>query len=169
MSSLVRKLQGDGVLSNPGTLFTLATTAIAQVTRQQIVLSQGLSNPTRMAQIAMAVKDVPYEDIVFVQYPTYYQPGNGRSDVMPVRGDGDILFAALRDNVPLTLTGESSQGYGVEVTGEAVKPQPSATPSPTGPPSGTPAATAVPASRVDLPPSIARQTAVQVTFTRPQG
>jgi LCP family protein required for cell wall assembly len=168
MSSLVRKLQGEGVLGNPGTLFTLATTAITQVTKQQIVLSQGLSNPTRMAQIAMAVKDVPYEDIVFVQYPTYYQPGNGRSDVMPVRGDGDILFAALRDNVPLTLTGESSQGYGVEVTGEAVKPQPTATPTPTGSPSGTPAATAAPEVRVDLPSSIAGQTAAQVTCTRPQ-
>ena len=29
-----------------------------------------------MVQIAMAVKDVPYEDIVFVQYPTEYTLGD---------------------------------------------------------------------------------------------
>lgn len=170
MSSLVRQLQSEGVLSNPATLFNLATTAIAQVTKKQIVLSQGLSNPTRMAQIAMAVKDVPYEDIVFVQYPTYYRPGSNYSDVMPVRDAADILFAALRDNVALNLTGEASQGYGVEVTGEASKPTPtpSATPSGSASPSGTPAASAAPEARVDLPSSIAGQSAAQVTCTRPQ-
>ena len=42
---------------------------------------------------------------------------------MPVTDAADALFAALRANQPITLTGEASQGYGVEVTGEAVKPE----------------------------------------------
>lgn len=78
MSSMVRKLQSDGVLSNPATLFSLATTAVKQVNDKEIVLSKGLANPQRMVQIAMAVRSVPYSDIVFVQYPTVYAEGGGR-------------------------------------------------------------------------------------------
>ena len=167
MSSMVRKLQSDDVLGNPGALFSLATTAISQVSQGQLVLSQSLANPTLMVQIAMAVRDVPYEDIVFVQYPTEY--GGGASRVLPVTYAADQLFAALRDNVPITLTGEASQGYGVEVTGEAVAP--TATPAPTasGSPSASPSAT-TPATeeRVELPSSIAGQTAAQVTCTVPE-
>ena len=68
-----------------------------------------------MVQIAMAVKDVPYEDIVFVQYPTEYDRRDCVSHVLPVTDAADALFAALRANQPITLTGEASQGYGVEV------------------------------------------------------
>ncbi|MCW3493310.1 LCP family protein [Microbacterium sp. SSM24] len=166
MSSLVRKLQSDSVLANPTVLLNLATTAISQVQKQQLVLSQSLANPTLMVQIAMAVKDVPYEDIVFVQYPTAYSSGYSR--VVPVTEAADVLFTALRENKPLALTGEASQGYGVEVTGEAAKPTPSATatPDPTG--SAAPGETPVAEERVDLPSDIAGQTAAQTTCTVPQ-
>ncbi|MFB8386745.1 LCP family protein [Microbacterium sp. NPDC055910] len=164
MSSMVRTLQGDGVLGNPGTLFSLATTAISQVNEGQLVLSQSLANPTLMAQIAMAVKDVPYEDIVFVQYPTEY--GDNFSRVLPVRDAADQLFAALRENKALNLTGDASQGDGVEVTGEAAKPEGDAEPVESAAPS--PETPAVPEDRVDLPSSIAGQTAAQVTCTLPE-
>lgn len=173
MSSLVRKLQSDAVLADPGRLLNLATTAIGQMQQGQIVLTQGLANPTRMVQIAMAVKDVPYEDIVFVQYPTRYASGDGASRVLPVTDAADALFAALAANQPLTLTGDASQGYGVEVTGEAVKPEAPTAPEPT--PGGTatgetPAAEApVAEQRVELPSEIAGQTAAQTTCTVPQG
>ncbi|MET0296337.1 MAG: LCP family protein [Microbacterium sp.] len=168
MSSMVRKLQSDGVLANPAVLFNLATTAISQVTQGQLVLSQSLANPTLMAQIAMAVKNVPYADIVFVQYPTRYAPGEGSSRVMPVKDSGDILFAALRDNDALNLTGDASSGYGVEVTGEAAQPTtaPVETPDPAATDAATaPAETAAPETRVDLPSNISGQTAAQVTCT----
>jgi LCP family protein required for cell wall assembly len=169
MGSLVRKLQGEGVLSNPQTLFNLATTAMTQVKTKQLVLSTGLANPTRMVQVAMAVKSVPYDDIVFVQYPTVYAPGSGSSRVLPVTDAADVLFAALRDNKPIKLTGDPSQGYGVEVTGEATpKPTPTATPDP----SATPGATATPQpteTAVELPSQIAGSTAAQVTCTRSEG
>ena len=86
---------------------------------------------------------------------------------MPVTDAADALFAALRENRPLTLTGDASQGYGVEVTGEAA-PAPSETPdaAATPPSRATPAA---PEERVDLPSEIAGQTAAQVTCTQPQG
>lgn len=170
MSSMVRKLQSESVLANPGTLFNLAGTAVTQVSKGQLVLSQSLANPTLMVQIAMAIKDVPYEDIVFVQYPTQYVavPGSNSSRVLPVTDAADALFAAMRENKPITLTGDASQGYGVEVKGTATKP--TATPSATasGAPTPSSTATATPEERVELPSDIAGTTAAQVTCTQPQ-
>jgi hypothetical protein len=89
--------------------------------------------------------------------------------VMPVTDAADVLFAALRANQPLTLTGEASQGYGVEVTGEAVKPDAAATPAPGGDAVETPAPEAPAAEeRVELPSEIAGQTAAQTTCTLPE-
>jgi LCP family protein required for cell wall assembly len=154
MSSLVRKLQSGGVLGDPGKLFALATTALQQVADKQLVLDQNLANPTHMVQIAMAVKSVPYKDIVFVQYPTEYDPLDS-SRVLPVRSQADVLFAALKDNKALNITGKASPADGVEVTGDAGGP----TPTPTGTPGG---------DAVDLPTGITGTTAAEVTCTRPE-
>ena len=185
MGSMVRKLQSDSVLGDPTRLLTLATTAISQVQQGQLVLSSGLTNPTLMVQIAMAVKDVAYEDFVFVQYPTrYVEVGGGAEQVWPVTEAADALFAAVQANEPLTLTGEASQGYGVEITGQAEKP--AATPSDSGSsedededegsgsgsteePTPSASATADAEERVELPSDIAGQTADDVTCTVPQG
>src|SRR5690606_21081292 len=103
MSSMVRKLQSEEVLSNPVTLFNLANTAIQQMNDRQLTLSNGLTNPTRMVQIAMAVKDVPFSDITFIQYPTgYVQDGDGNR-VVPLRDAADVLFTALGDNRPIRI------------------------------------------------------------------
>ncbi len=173
MSSMVRKLQSGGVLANPAVLFNLATTAVAQVQSKQLVLSDTLTNPQRMVQIAMAVKSVPYKDIVFVQYPTVYAEGGGR--VLPVKDAATVLFDALEENKEIKLTGSASQGYGVEVVGEAEQPDPSSTASPsaTGTPtkSPTPSGTSTPKpteTAVDLPTQIAGQTAADVTCTQAQ-
>lgn len=159
MSSLVRKLKSDAVLSNPAVLLNFATTAVG-LTRSdppQLVLSSELANPTRMVQIAMAAKDVPYEDIVFVQYPTEYT--SDFIDVLPLREPADQLFAALQANQPLTLTGDASQGSGVDVTGEAADPG-------SGAASPAPSESAADEARVGLPSEITGTTAAQVTCTR---
>jgi hypothetical protein len=162
-------MQSTSVLGNPGTLLNLATTALTQVTEKQLVLSQSLTNPTLMVQIAMAVKDVPYDDIVFVQYPTEYSKGINASRVLPVTYAADQLFEAINANKAIKLTGDASQGYGVEVKGTATKPTtPSASPSPTATATGTPTPAATSEARVDLPSDISGTTAAQVTCTRPQ-
>jgi LCP family protein required for cell wall assembly len=170
MSSMVRKLQSDGVLSNPGTLLNLANTAVKQVVDKQIILSNTLANPQRMVQIAMAVRAVPYSDIVFVQYPTVYAEGGLR--VQPVTSAADILFQALAANQPLQLTGSTSDGYGTEVVGEATAPGTGAseTPAPTATGTPDPAATtpAPTETAVQLPSTITGQTAAQVTCTQKQ-
>ncbi|WP_404445701.1 LCP family protein [Microbacterium marinum] len=180
MSSLVRKLQSGEVLSNYSMLLNLANTAVRQVNEKQLVLSESLTNPQRMVQIAMAVADVPYEDIVFVQYPTAYAPGGGR--VLPVTSAADVLFTALEENKPIRVTGNASGGNGVEVVGEAEKPTPTETstpattesaeaPSSEAPDAGeTPDAEETPTptetgEAVDLPSEITGQSANQVTCT----
>jgi LCP family protein required for cell wall assembly len=176
MSSLVRKAQSDEVLTNPATLFNIATTTMQQVTAEQLVLSTSLANPTRMVQIAMALKNVPFEDIVFLQYPTGYT--NDAQTVVPIRASADKLFQALRENKPLELTGEASQGDGVVVVGEAqpVTPPTGETPDAAAPTPGatpdaaaTPPATPVAEERVQLPSDISGQTAAQVTCSAGNG
>lgn len=166
MSSMVRKLQSDGVLANPATLLNLANTAVKQVTSGQITLSTSLANPQRMVQIAMAVRAVPYEDIAFVQYPTVYAEGGLR--VLPVTSDADVLFQALANNQPIQITGDTSDGYGTEVVGEATAPVTS-TPTPTASGTPDPAATDAPVApgetAVALPSTVTGQTAAQVTCT----
>jgi len=119
----------------------------------------------------MAVKSVPYKDIVFVQYPTKYAPGGGR--VLPVTDAASVLFEALAENRPVKLTGSASQGYGVEVIGEAEQPTP--TPTATASESGSPKPTKTPKpsktpkpteTAVELPNAIAGQTAADVTCTQ---
>ncbi|WP_200847122.1 LCP family protein [Microbacterium sp. 18062] len=173
MSALVRKLQSDAVFGDPATLLGFASTALQQVRDKQLVLDTRLANPNLMVQIAMALKDVPFEDIVFVQYPTYYS-GDG---LRPITDAADALFAALRENRPLQLTGDASGGFGVEVTGEA---PPATPPTETVPEDAAPAEDAVPEETapdaavpsdeaVALPSQIPGQTAAQVTCTVPEG
>ena len=160
MSSLVRKLQSEEVLSNPATLFNLANTVVQQITAGQIVMSNELANPTRMVQIAMAVKDVAFSDITFIQYPTgYLQSGDGNR-VIPLLEPAQVLFTALKDNKPIRLTGQTSPGASrsQEVKGE-VTPQPTVTPGATAGPTGAPSDT------VELPSVITGQTANQITCT----
>jgi len=166
MGSMVRKLQSDSVLANPATLLNLATTAISQVQQGQLVLSSGLTNATLMVQIAMAVKDVPYEDIVFVQYPTVYSSDGLR--VQPLKDDAKALFDAIKANQPLTLTGDASGGYAVEVTGEAAPPTPGVTDGATPAAGDGTVATPPAEERVALPSDITGQTAADTTCTLPQ-
>ncbi|HET8927941.1 MAG TPA: LytR family transcriptional regulator, partial [Microbacterium sp.] len=170
MSSMVRKLQSGAVLSDAGVLFNLATTAMQQVTSKQLLLSESLANPTRMVQIAMAVKDVDYGDIVFVQYPTRY--ADGGLHVLPLTDSADVLFQALADNKPIRLTGKTSPGAADSQTvkGEATSPETSPSPTASGTASPTPGASTPPPAdeAVDLPDVITGQTAAQVTCTNPQ-
>ncbi|MFV0319520.1 MAG: LCP family protein [Microbacterium sp.] len=164
MSSLVRTLKSEEVLSNAGTLFGLANTALQQMNSGQLALSTGLTNPTRMVQIAMAVKDVAFEDIAFLQYPTGYVPDGDSDRVIPLREPAGVLFDALAQNKPIALTGKTSPGAS---NSQEVKGEVETEPSPA--PSGSPGATPEPAPPADdavvLPEAITGQTANQITCT----
>src|SRR3546814_15998167 len=107
MSKLARKLVSEEVLSNPATLYKLASTGLRNVDP-----STSLTNPATLVQIALAVKDVPFEEIVFVQYPTRTDPANPNR-VVPDLAAADALWDALAANPPLELTGGPSSRDGV--------------------------------------------------------
>jgi len=161
MSRLANKLKSQDVLSNPATLYKLASTALRNVDP-----STSLTNPLTLVQIASAVKDVPFNEIVFIQYPTYTDPSNANR-VVPDRTDAEALWAALAANQPLELSGNLSDGDGVVVDANAT-PAPTQTPAPveTASPAPSETAQASPAPTSDaiqLPSGIAGQTAAQAT------
>ncbi|MGP3534008.1 LCP family protein [Microbacterium sp. RD1] len=156
MSKLARKLVSEEVMTNPGTLYKLASTALKNVDP-----STSLTNPMTLVQIALAVKNVPFDEIVFVQYPTLTDPADPNK-VVPNEPAADALWAAIEANQPLELTGDVSQGDGVIVADGGEQP---VTEEPVAPPP-TEGATEAPApeeTAVALPSTIAGQTAAQNT------
>ncbi|WP_345801154.1 LCP family protein [Microbacterium sp. AZCO] len=157
MSRLARRLVSEDVLRDPARLYKLAAVALDNVTP-----TRSLANPFTVVQIALAVKDVPFDEIVFVQYPTLADPYD-ENRVVADTTSATALWSALATNRPLQLTGEvGARGGVVEVTPDAPAPEstdaatPGATTSPTSPASPDEQAIA-------LPSSITGSTAAQET------
>jgi len=91
------------------TMLKLADTTLSNVTP-----STSLQNPMMLAQIALAVKDVPFEDIVFLQYPTFTDPDNP-ARVVPDRDSAEAMWAAINANQQLQVTHENTGNEGVIV------------------------------------------------------
>lgn len=153
MSSLARKLISSEVLGDVPTMLNLAGTALSNLTT-----STSLTNPMMIAQIALAVKEVPFNDIVFVQYPTRTDSADA-AKVVPDRNAATVLFDALEANAPLQITHENTSNDGVVVEGE-IPADPVATPEPTQSATEAPAPTE---TAVALPSSIKGNTAAQKT------
>ena len=156
LSALLRKITSAGVLSNPITLFSLAKTAVSNMQ-----LSDTLTNPTTMVAIALALKGISLNNIVFLQYPTGTDPQNNNR-VVPATDGVTALKAALAADQPVQLTGG---------TGVAAEATPSTTAVPSNvPPSTTPTpatSTQAPSpTAVALPPTVTGQTAAEQTCTK---
>ena len=154
MSRLARKLVSEEVLSDVPTLYRLATTAVDNVTP-----SQSLTNPLTLVQIALAVKNVPFSEIVFLQYPVTADPADPNR-VVPNYAAADQMWAALAANVPLKVTSDPNRGGGV-ITVDPTQPT---DPVPVETP--TPGSTDVPPpteAAVELPNSIPGTTAADET------
>ena len=151
MSRLARKLMSEEVLSDPIRLYRLAVVALDNVTP-----TRPLADPFTLVQIALAAKDVPFDDIVFVQYPTFTDPYD-EDRVVPDDESAAVLWQALADNRQLVITGDvGARGGVVEVDPD----QP--TPAPT-PPGGEATPAPLPDDAVALPENITGSTAAQET------
>ena len=157
MSRLARKLVSEEVLSNPATVLRLASTGLRNVTP-----TQSLTNPLTLVQVAQAVKDVPFEDIVFVQYPTVEAPSD-RNRVAPNYSAAEVLWDALAANQAIEVTGDVSVNGGTVVADST--PAPDASPTEEAPPAEeVEPGTVDPATgAVALPPSISGSSAAQQT------
>jgi len=152
MSRLARKIVSDEVLSDPGTLYKLASVAVDNITP-----SQSLTNPLTLVQIALAVKNVPFEEIVFLQFPTFEDPSDPNK-VVPNYEAAEALFAALEANQQLVLTRDTIQGDGTIV----VEPETPAEEVPTEEPV-EPTEQVVDPTVAELPAAISGQTAAEET------
>ncbi|PJJ65112.1 LCP family protein [Compostimonas suwonensis] len=101
LSSLVRTVKSSQTLTDPLKLYGLAKAAAGNMQ-----LSNSLNNLDTMVSIALALKDVDLEEVVFVQYPTFSVDGG----VEPNTDAADVLFGALAADQPIALSGTTGGG-----------------------------------------------------------
>lgn len=147
LSALMRKISSEGVLNNPLTLYKLANAAVSNME-----FSDTLAAPTTMVAIALALKHISLNNIVFLQYPTTTSaayPGR----VVAEQPDDQILNAALASDQPLVLSGKLGAAT---VLAPGTSPTASATAAPTGSSS----------TGITLPADVTGQTAAEQTCTK---
>jgi len=165
MSALARQVVSAGTLTDPTKVLRLARTAFENMT-----LSDTLSSPTTLAQIAIAVNTVGLSDMVFVQYPVTDDPID-RNRVVVGATAAELLNSTLQAGQPVVL-GDDSLGRSAVADPNALTPTPTipnedvSTPVPSAEPSDSPSdpATSDPVvSASPLPSSVSGQSADQIT------
>ena len=150
MSSLVRKLISSETLGNVPMMLKLANTGLSNVEA-----STSLADPMKIVQIALAVKSVPFEDIVFLQYPTGTDSANPNK-VVANKTAAQAMWDAINANAQLQVTHENTANDGVVVTDPVPEVPADAGATPTDP-------AATPDNVVALPDSIKGNSAAQQT------
>jgi LCP family protein required for cell wall assembly len=153
LSSLVRKLKSSDTLTNFSKLYS-----IAQAATQNLTLSENFTHLDTLVSVALVLKKIPLDNIVFVQYPGR-TGGTGiyEGKVQPVASTASALFAAIKADKPIGL---DSSALGGSHSGSTVDPSaPAAAPTMAAP--TDPAATADPGKTVIS--GVQGQTAAQYT------
>lgn len=159
LSSLVRQLKSSETLTDPTRLFGIAKAAVGNMT-----LSNSLSNMNTMVSIAMALKNIPLEQVVFVQYPNAAGESGGQSGVLPLKTPARQLVDAMVSDQPITLTGDTGLGSVPDPNAPVTETPAPVTPAP-APGATTPAAPATP-DVVTLPDTVQGQTAGDYTCSK---
>ncbi|MCU1417423.1 MAG: hypothetical protein JWP32_1597 [Schumannella sp.] len=159
LSALVRKIKSDDTLTDFGKLY-----GIAQAATKNIQLSTNFANLDTLVSVALVLKDIPLDHIVFVQYPSTTGVGGiYTGKVAPIQSVADALFAVIKADKPLGLDADSIGSHGGS-TEDPNAPKPSSTPAPTS--SGTPDPNAPPAVKPVVVPGVKGQTAGQYTCSQ---
>ncbi|MBF0671125.1 MAG: LCP family protein [Salinibacterium sp.] len=166
LSSLARTIKSADTLSDPLKVYGLAQAAV-----QNMEMSNSLQNVSTLASIAVALKDIPLENVTFAQLPTYYGNSGSQSGVLLKKDDAQELFDALINDVPVHLTGSLGEGAVQNPDAVVTTPEPSEAVTPAQPEAGTPDTPATPETGavepgtpaetpvVELPDSITGSTA----------
>ncbi|WP_022883589.1 LCP family protein [Glaciibacter superstes] len=153
LSSLVRTVKSAETLADPIKLYSLAKAATGNMT-----LSDSLNNVDRMVSIALALKDIPLNEVVFLQVPT----GSTEGGVDPLQPAFDEMFAAIAADQPVQLGGTVGNGATIDPNAPVT-----ADPAPATDPSADPSAPATPDAPVTvLPDSVTGQTAGEYTCSK---
>ena len=151
LSSLVRKIKSSDTLTNFSKLY-----AIAQAATQHITLSQNFTHLDTLVSVALVLKNIPLENIVFVQYPGR-TGGTGifAGKVQPVTSIANQLMAAIKADQPIGLDSNALKDAHNGSTIDPNAPTATATPTPKPTKKGsTPSPTAtLPDDTVTAPPA----------------
>jgi LCP family protein required for cell wall assembly len=145
LTSLLRKIKSEGVLSNPIQLYSLATAAA-----RNMQLSTSLTDVNTMIGIASALKSVDLEKMTFLQVPSHGglpAPYSGR--VMPNYDQANLIFQKLANDEPIIIDKANTGSGAVAQGGATASPTPSASPKPGSTASATPSATPTPTALPD--------------------
>jgi LCP family protein required for cell wall assembly len=156
LSALMRKMQTGGELNNPLTLYNLANAAV-----HNMQLSDTLEHPDTLVSMAAALKGIPLQNIVMLQYPTAADPANPNR-VIPSVADDQAVNAALNSDQPVKLTGTTGRGAELAPAGTSTAP----TPAPTSTATATPGTAASAPPAIVLPSSITGQNAGEQTCAK---
>ncbi|WP_207455787.1 LCP family protein [Herbiconiux sp. SYSU D00978] len=166
LSSMMRKIMAGGVLSNPAELYKLAYAATQN-------MSLTTSSADTLVSLAYALKDIPLENIQFVQYPAGASAADANR-LVPNDEAADQLMQYLIDDVPFGITaGETGNGSTADPNAPATEQPtetgtesaaPEATPS--AEPSSDPSASAAPSEPAVID-GLKGQTAADYTCTVP--
>lgn len=85
---------------------------LANVVADNVDPSRELANPVRLAQLALALKDVPFEEFKFLQLPTVEAPSDPNRVVTDETAAGP-MWEAIRTGESMRITGEASNHGGV--------------------------------------------------------
>ncbi|PWB97062.1 hypothetical protein DF220_03830 [Salinibacterium hongtaonis] len=105
LSALVRKIKSEETLSNVVTVYGLAKAAISNMQ-----MSNSLQNVNTLASIAVALKDIPLDSVLFLQYPGATGMAGSQSVVVPNKKDAAVLFGAIKADQQLAITGGLGNG-----------------------------------------------------------
>jgi LCP family protein required for cell wall assembly len=99
MSSLVRTLKSADTLGDLSKVYQLARAATSNMT-----LSENFAQLDTLAAIALALKDVPLQNVVFVQYPVADgTSGPFAGKLQPIPAQADELFTQIASDTPFAL------------------------------------------------------------------
>jgi LCP family protein required for cell wall assembly len=123
MAALVRTLRSDGVLRDIRKLYN-----IAHVATNTMVLSSSLGSVDVMVSMALALRNIPPENIVFIQFPVLDAPEPFSGRVIPDWRLANIVLDKIKADLPFSLA-DGSDGRGSVV----VDPPPSQDAAPAPP------------------------------------
>ncbi|TFD76830.1 LytR family transcriptional regulator [Cryobacterium sp. Sr8] len=152
MSALLRTIKSSETLSDPTKVYSLAKAATANMQ-----LSTSLNNVDTLISIALALKDIDLDKVVFVQVPT----GEVDSGVKPLQPDFEDMFTTIAADQPIQLGGSTGRGATADPDAPAA-PEPTASAAPKPGTSATPAPKPSAPATV-LPDSATGQTAGEFT------
>ncbi len=158
LSALVRTIKSSDTLTNPAKLYGIARAVV-----DNMQLSTSLADLDTLVSVALTFKDIPLDDVVFLQYPGTVL-ANGR--VQPDEAAAAQLVSLLASDADFSLgeAAASDESGSVPAEGATTPPATTAPPTDGSTPTTPPTATAE-----VLDPSITGQTAAQSTCSNGQG